>query len=440
MVSERSPLLQNPETVEPESLLPDQHTTKTARVSSLDLTRGLICLLMAIDHTFFISGKVHPTESYQFHPDRHLPYLHNWYQYGLRFVTHTCAPGFSILMGVGIVYFIDSRMGKLNWSSAKTARYILVRGFLFVLVGSLSMLPFKFLMHSKAWLIVDIIFTLGVDFVLAGWLVLAVRSFETPKTRQVVTAGFGVLAVLTACLTIALAPRIGERAHPAVEILWLSGGQPGDWYTSRFPPLSWLPMVIYGIFFGRLLQDHPRRTAPLSFVMAIIFFLLFLAVRIPGKWGNLSPVKPSWFRHGVKEFLWTNKYCPDLAFITLFSGINHLFITIFALLPGSFPGVPILRTDKKLNTNQVLQDIGTSPFAYYFIHIWSLLLIGQLLGALGWVWLPEELGPGYERPGLGNGWLFWLVYFVFIMYMWTVCRFYGRLKSTKSPDSPWRYF
>lgn len=149
MSTEQSPLLSNEQVLEPESLSGPQATnskTQThgsyARVSAFDLTRGLICLLMAIDHTFFFSGKEHPTESYRVVPDGNQPYLASWYHYGLRFVTHTCAPGFFILMGLGTVYFVDSRVNKAGWSLAKTAKSLVVRGLLFMVVGYVSILPY----------------------------------------------------------------------------------------------------------------------------------------------------------------------------------------------------------------------------------------------------------------------------------------------------------
>lgn len=143
MSTEQSPLLHNGQTLEPEPLSPPSTISNLqyTRVSAFDLTRGLICLLMAVDHTFFFSGKEHPEESYRLVPDRHQPYLSNWYLYGLRFVTHTCAPGFFLLMGLGTVYFVDSRIGKAGWSIAKIAKSLTIRGFLFMVVGYVSIIP-----------------------------------------------------------------------------------------------------------------------------------------------------------------------------------------------------------------------------------------------------------------------------------------------------------
>lgn len=145
MSTEQSPLLPNSQTLEPESLIqqPSSTTKKSySRVIAFDLSRGLICLLMAIDHTFFISGKEHPTESHSIVPDRSHPYLSSTYQYGLRFVTHTCAPGFFLLMGLGTVYFVDSRVGKAGWSLGRTARSLSVRGLLLLVVGYITILPY----------------------------------------------------------------------------------------------------------------------------------------------------------------------------------------------------------------------------------------------------------------------------------------------------------
>lgn len=445
MATEQSPLLADASadaaaTIEPESLTSSTTThgksTLNHRVSAFDLTRGLICLLMAIDHTFFVSGKEHPTESYSVHPDRHHAYLSSTYQYMLRFVTHTCAPGFCILMGLGIVYFIESRITKAHWSTSKTARYVVIRGCLFMLVGYLSLLPFIKMFHS-AYIVIDIIMTLGIDFILAGLLVLGIRAVEGPEKTHAVTAGLALFAIFTACLTVFLSQ---FKDVAVVQFLWLSNTDANTWFISRFPPFSWLPLVIYGIFYGRLTLVFPRRTAPLSFSLGIVFFILFLAVRVPGRWGNLTPVKPSWFRKGIREFFWTNKYCPDLAFITLFTAINHLFITIFAILPERFPACAIPKTKITFNTNRVLLDIGTSPFAFYFIHMYTLIAIGLFLRSVGWVWSPEKLGAGYTAPGLGNGWCYWLVYALLVGWMWFVCGAYGRFKSSKPTESVWRYF
>ncbi|CCG83050.1 Predicted protein [Taphrina deformans PYCC 5710] len=392
---------------------------------------------MAIDHTFFYSGKEHPTESFKIHPDRHSAYLDSWYLYGLRFVTHTCAPGFTMLMGLGLVYFIDSRVGKSGWTLTKTAKYITIRGLIFFVFAAISFLPFALMFHLRAYLIFDIISALGVDFIIGGMFVLLIKRFEGPRLLDSVTAAIGILSVALACLTIVLSQ---FPDSVLVQILWLTGGDETTFYLSRFPPLSWLPVVMYGVFYGRLTQKFPRRTASMSFCLCIILFLSFLAVRLPGSWGNLTPVKSSWFRKGVKEFFWTNKYCPDLAYIALFTSINHLFITIFALLPRDFPGISIPRTSFKLDTNRVLLDIGTSPFAFYFVHMYTLAGIGAFLNAVHWVWSPEQLGPGYVKSGLGNGWLYWMVYALVIGWMWFVCRNYGRFKSSQAVESVWRYF
>ncbi len=242
------------------------------------------------------------------------------------------------------------------------------------------------------------------------------------------TAMLFLLAAGLAVLTVVLSPPAGEDASFIVKFLWLTGSSADGKFASRFPPLSWLPLVLYGLVYGRLTLQFPKNTARLSAILAVFFGLCFIAVRLPGGWGNLTPVKPSWFRKGAKEFLWTDKYPPDLPYIFLFTGINHFFITLFQVLPASIP------------TNQVILDIGTSPFIFYFVHMWTLMIIGAVLNALGWTWTVEQLGQGYSRNGVGNGLVYWCIYFGVVMWMWFVCRRYGRLKAKKSADSLWRYF
>jgi hypothetical protein len=104
----------------------------------LDSMRGLIMLLMALDHAAFFIAK---TPSHEFwgtalpRYDDALPFL-------LRAVTHLCAPGFFLLMGVGMALFIAARVGE-GWANWRVARFFVIRGFMLIV--------FQQFLENPAW-------------------------------------------------------------------------------------------------------------------------------------------------------------------------------------------------------------------------------------------------------------------------------------------------
>lgn len=495
---ERQRLL-HPEDVEPGSLtggatLPDgasttaTPTTRTdgggsigrrttqarPRVLTFDLARGLLCIFMAIDHSLFFSGKEHPMESWNIHPDRHRPYLDSWYHYGLRFVSHLCAPGFSMLMGLGCVYFVRARADGVRWGAATLARHILTRAVVFTIVGWSTIVPMKLLMpQMQQWFTFDIIEALAVGFAVAGLLTVVLHNVDkrAPAAYYPLTALVAALAVGGVALTCALVPEDRTATPPAwARILWLGG----DWKLigSRFPPLAWLPHVLYGVAYGRLsmrLGTSATRQAALSLVLGVAMLLVFLAVRLPAGFGNITPVAAAWYRRGAKEFLWTAKYPPDGAYSALFLGLNHLLIALFAVLPYPFPGFSLgvggsssstNKTDAqqqngsantsgahsgsgsrwRLNTSAVLLAFGSSAFFFYFVHVYTFILASVAFSYAGLMTDPDKLGDGYVRAGVGNGALYWVVLTALLLPVWLACRWYAGFKQSKSADSVWRYF
>src|SRR5580704_7983511 len=89
--------------------------SSAARISSIDLLRGVVIVLMAIDHVRVYSG-IPPGG-----PD-----------YGIfftRWITNFCAPAFVFLAGTGIFLYANS--GRTR---AQLVRYLVVRGLLLVLL------------------------------------------------------------------------------------------------------------------------------------------------------------------------------------------------------------------------------------------------------------------------------------------------------------------
>ena len=93
----------------------------TSRLQSVDVLRGLLMVLMALDHVGLMVGRSHSQEMWAGAWTRYsstLPFL-------TRFVTHFCAPGLFLLMGVGLALMADART-RQGWTGFRIARAIAI--------------------------------------------------------------------------------------------------------------------------------------------------------------------------------------------------------------------------------------------------------------------------------------------------------------------------
>ena len=114
---------------------------KTQRLLSLDALRGLVIVLMAVDHANYFVARMHPNGEFWGIP---LPQYDSVLAFLTRFVTQFCAPGFFFLMGIGMVLFAESRK-KQVWSESRILLHFITRGLLLVLL--------QFFVASAAWLL-----------------------------------------------------------------------------------------------------------------------------------------------------------------------------------------------------------------------------------------------------------------------------------------------
>lgn len=100
------------------------------------MLRGLIMVVMALDHVGLFVGRFHSNEMWAGAWTRYtsaLPFL-------TRFVTHFCAPGFFFLIGAGLSLMAQSRTAQ-GWTRWRSSRHILRRGVVLIAVATLLEVP-----------------------------------------------------------------------------------------------------------------------------------------------------------------------------------------------------------------------------------------------------------------------------------------------------------
>lgn len=473
----------------------------TARALAPDLLRGLLMVLMVLDHNSILNLWPHET-ALGGEYDNGVP-VHKWNQlqpYVIRLLTYLWPPGLTFLLATGIVYFGRSRMA-LDWSSWRIARHFFTRALLLtfmpVFLGLL-------LSGGRLWFLNLILFSLAVDYLVTGLLWIVVT-----RTEEVLA--FLLLRVLPDSKDDdsrepLLADRRGEQdiapdrkiiraadsswhihngfllALVAVTIkwnIWLSptGGQCQDgqgpsfhlamttspslpqsnWFRiwfypvhtdhviSIYPPLAWISFAILGILYGRILLSRTwtRTALTLGNILAgLIFLLIFVLTRVL-QFGNLSEgciQIPEHKGGGPPE---GNQY--------LVSAQSFFYLVVYPpdiafwaygigfnlLLLVIFSVLPAMITSTLL---QPLLQYGTSPLFFYTAHL-PLLYLSRLFWFAIYGRETERTDPitGDSR-GVDKVWVFWLNWVVILVLLYPLCKGYAAFKRTKGPDSIWRFF
>ncbi len=380
------------------------------RLASIDRLRGLIMVVMAVDHVSFMIGRFHSGEMWAGLWTRYASPL----AFLTRFVTHFCAPGFFFLMGVGISLLVEAR-SKQGWSTGRISRFVFIRGLLLVLVS--------FFLEIPAWLIGLIssraatpigpeavipgdgppmfVFTVLVGLGLSMVLVSALVRLRSEAWAAVAVGSLLASAVLT--------PGPEAIATPygfLTRLLLIPGLTHHIWV--QYPVVPWFGITALGVLFGRwITHDRAKAFASLPWI-GLAAVVAAIALRGYGGFGNIRvPRDTSWI-----EFLNFIKYPPALVFTLFTLGVNVLILAVMD------------RWQERVGRmTQVLQVFGQAPLAFYLAHLWLYALIGAAA----------------FRDGAG----YLTVYLVWAVSWWplyVVTRRYRDFKQATTVDSYWRMF
>lgn len=378
---------------------------RAGRLDSLDALRGLIVVLMAIDHASYFVARVHPGEFW----GMPMPRYSNAAAFLTRFVTHLAAPGFFFLMGASLVFLAASRR-KAGWTAMRTVRFVAVRG--------LVLLVLQQLWENPAWLLGslgapprmgavppgaggEVMLHFGVLYGLGAAMIVCALLLRAP-TALLVALGAGSIL-----LTQWLVPG-PERAHVAVSpaaMLLAIPGHTGAWQVF-YPLLPWLGVALLGMAFGRALQARPQALPRRAWMAGVACLAAFAVLRMAGT-GDFHPVdQPGWI-----AFLNVTKYPPSLAFLLLTLGADLVLLSVLAVAPRVMraPASPLM-------------VFGQTALAFYLLHLYLFLLLGRLFPS------------GAPLAATYGSWL------VALVILYPICRAYRGFKAAKPPESLWRLF
>jgi uncharacterized membrane protein len=383
-----------------------------ARVTSIDLLRGMVMIIMALDH---VRDYFH-ADAFVYDPldlDKTSPIL-----FFTRWITHFCAPVFVFLAGTSA--FLSGQK--------KTKKELSV-----------------FLLTRGLWLIL-----LEVTVINFGWLF----NWHLPTLPLIVIWALGISMIALAVfvhlprmlvLAIGIILVAGHNAFDGMTVsdpgplkfFWSLLHEPGvHSFAGKnifvgYPIIPWVGLMALGYCLGQIYTSRfdTQRRKRILITLGISAIALFIILRFTNIYGDASlwSVQSSPF-YTVLSFIRTTKYPPSLLYILMTIGPALLFLAF---------------TERPLgNVGKVVSVFGRVPFFYYVLHIYIIHLAALFAAEFAhndWTDMIVSFWVNFEPALRGYGFDLWVTYVLWILLvagLYPLCRWYDRYKRT-NPQKKW---
>jgi uncharacterized membrane protein len=374
------------------------------RIGSIDATRGLVMVIMALDHVRdFMHTSSMSQDPTNLQTTTTLLFLTRW-------ITHLCAPTFVFLSGVS-AYISLKRRNNIS----ESRNFLLKRGMWLVII-EFTFINFAlwFDIHFR-FMIMEVISAIGFSFIVLA-LMLNLKSRVTGIVGIVIIFCHNMLQGVT----IPSNP-ISIFISSVLFRPFLMQVTPGFSFFTAYPIIPWMGIMLTGFAFGEFFElPAEKRTKVLlkSGLAALSLFFIIRYINIYGDPLHWSEQKNTFFT--FLSFINTTKYPPSLLFILLFLGIMFFVLFISEKVSGRF--------------SEILSVFGRVPLFYFVIHLYVIhslmfaVLYLQGFGSKDFLFGAFNNG----RPKTGGGLelpLIYLIWLSVVLLLYPVCKWYDKYKS-----------
>jgi len=375
------------------------------RIASIDITRGFVMVIMALDHVRDLMHVNSITQS-PTNLETTSPAL-----FFTRWITYLCAPSFVFLAGTSA--FLSSRK-KNNLQKSRT--FLVKRGIYLIALEFIVVNFLLFFDPHYHTIFFEVIATIGFGFIVLG-LLLNVRAGLIGLLGLIILFGHN----LTSLIPLAA----NSTGKNILGFFFNLGAFPlptGRVFFMAYPPIPWLGIMLAGFATGKLFEWSEEKRTRLFFKIGLAALVLFIAIRFINGYGDPLPwssQKTAVFT--FLSFMNVTKYPPSLLFCLVTLGIMFLMLAFTE------------RPKNKLF--QLVAVYGKVPLFYFLLHF---LLIHLIMVALmflqGVPWSQMDFASGtFGRPkGIQSGVSLWLVYVIWmgvVGVLYKPCVWYGKYKS-----------
>lgn len=379
------------------------------RVGSIDLLRGTVMIIMALDH---VRGYLHYDAFFYSPTDLTRTSVPLFFT---RWITHFSAPVFVFLAGVSAYMYGIKRTRK------ELAVFLLTRGIWLVLAELFIVALFRSFNPAFPYFNLQVIWAIGICMiVLAGLIYLDKRIILL--IGAVIVAGHNLL----------------DNIH-IPGFIWSVLHEPGTFHFGdttiyvRYPVLPWLGIMCLGYFIGHLYHPSfdPKKRRKLLLLIGIEAIVLFVFLRSGNFYGDAA----HWslqknFAFSVLSFLNVTKYPPSLQYALIMLGPSLIFLSL---------------TEKPLRRwTARVAVFGRVPMFYYLAHLLLIHLLTIVAAGITGDHFSETIvlaTPINEVPALkGYGFnlaavhIFWVLV---VAILYPICAVFDKYKKLHQPQKRW---
>ncbi len=331
------------------------------RISSIDMLRGLVIVIMALDHSrdFFMAGaQQDPVQD----PNVPVPL------YFTRWITHFCAPVFVFLAGTSAGLMVARK------TPGELARFLITRGlwlvFIEVVVVStaISFSPFgdpNF--NGLTFLMLQVIWAIGVSMIVLGLCQFLGRK---------VCLLLGAVIVLGHNALDPIWPTLADYPEFGTAPLWIGlhtvvVKPVGPFFLiNTYPVIPWVGIILLGFGSSTLFEQPAEQRRRSLILWGIALTVLFVVLRLIDKYGdpNNWEVQEGGPVRTLLDFLNTTKYGPSLSFTLMTLGPAAIFCAYAERWSGWLKDTLVM--------------YGRVPFAFYIVHWYLIHSLCVLLGVI----------------------------------------------------------
>jgi|WetSurSiteA1Bulk_404760.scaffolds.fasta_scaffold04532_4 uncharacterized membrane protein len=373
------------------------------RIESIDFVRGLVMIVMALDHTRDFMHISSLTQD-PLNLATTTPFL-----FFTRWVTHFCAPVFVFLSGTSAYLSVRKRANLV-----KSRNFLITRG-IWLVIMEFTVVNFALWFDLNFRIILfQVIAAIGISFIILSFLI-KLRPVIIGITGLVIIFGHNLVSLIPfgdgSIIKLILSPLFDFNLYQI---------SPHFTFVIAYPLIPWLGIMLAGFAAGRLLELPDKRRKKILLIIASSALLVFVFLRLSNFYGDQAP----WSIQKniiltILSFVNVSKYPPSLLFTLMTLGVMFLVLSIF-------DGV-------KNRSTEIIKVFGRVPFFYYLIHLYLIHLLMLLIMFLqGYHWSDLSFEPfQFGRAGAGSGIGLTAVYLVWlslITLLYPLCKWYSDYK------------
>ncbi|MFB9843097.1 DUF1624 domain-containing protein [Mucilaginibacter ginsenosidivorans] len=378
------------------------------RIASIDILRGLVMVIMALDHVrdFFHYGHPAPMNLATTTP---ILFFTRW-------ITHFCAPTFVFLSGIS-AYQAGTRRSKNEF------RAFLIKRGLWLIIVELLLITLSITADVGYHVFVlEVIWVIACGMILLG-LMAGLSSKVIGITGAILIAGHNLLDPQFFNAEVVNNGLLGNLFLTAKGNMHFFA--PSRGFLVAYAILPWAGIMMLGYGIGALYRSgyNAVKRRKTLFYLGLAALITFVSLRFINIYGDPRPWLPqSKPVYNILSFLNITKQPPSLLFACITVGTALIFLSFAENIKTRFAAI--------------LTTYGSVPLFYFVCHLY-ILRLGTIMMYFATGHSAKQIDDPNSFPllfqpvdmGINLGWVY-MAWAILVCALYFPCRLYSRYKRT----------